>query len=426
VSKGPTEATSARARLRRWWPWLVLSAILHLPFTPIGPLLGLLTLLLRLHTGVPNEPVEELVGIPVELLADPAPMAEVPPPATAEGAAVVVTPPKPKPPKAAFKDAGAPDASTDAGVADAAVAVDLDGGLADADTSPTDASTADAGVGGRDPFAIAGELGKFQKGNVNVQIHLFVEPLKHHPAGRVIAGFLSQEPQWQEFLGPGGLDLLNNFSRIVIMAPQLIPSTQAGAFVEYTGDASLIRNAVDALVERSEGAHWETKNKKPVAYVNLAGGERVFILYPNHGVAIVPPKAAEQLIALTRFPPLAKPTTDEEVLQLMLKTPHRVRAFKHFGVAVPTSISMARVFVGGTPNGGAEIRLELEDESPQAAAAHAPDLEQDLAKVTMGLFSLRLNPEGSRILGEARLSPLIVGGVLREIQKRLPPRAPNP
>jgi hypothetical protein len=444
---------STNQRLKRWWPWIVLSAILHLPFTPAGPWLGLLSLLVNLHAVSPDEPIEQFVGIPVELLAAPAPApeAEIPPATGAQGDVVVVTPPKPKTkkkPEAEPVDAGLPEpvrdsgpgdekvadadlgdaGASDAGAPDAAIAADA----GDADAGGTDAgsmfassdagTSSDAAVERPDPFAIAGELGKFQRGNVNVRIQLFVEPLKRHPAGSVIASFLMVEPQWREFLGPGGLNPLDDFSRIVIMGPQLVDSSQVGVFLEYTGDTATIRKAIDALVQHSEGGRWETKSKKPVAHVHAAGSERVIVMYPNHGVAIVPPKLAEQMTALPKFPALGDAGSEDEVLQLLLKTPYRVRAFKRFGVDVPKTIELARLSVSGMKNGGAQVRIELEDESAQAAASHAPDLERDLAKTTMGLFSLRLNAEGSRIVGEARLSPLIVAGVLREVQTRLGPK----
>lgn len=445
VFPGNSRANSTRQRWRRWWPWLVLSAILHLPLTPLGPLFGLLSLLIHMQAGIPDEPVEELVGIPIELLRAAAPPDESPAATAAAEDAVVLTPPKPKPekkPKLEASDAGLPDAaiedasvdaSVDAGTPDASTLVDAGMGaadagvlvgLGDAGTIRDDAGAGDAGAPKPDPFALAGELGRFQKGNVNVRVHLFVDELKRHPASGVIANLLGREPQWQQFLGPSGLDPLNDFSKIVIMGPQLVDSSQVGIFVEYRAEASAIRKAVDALVQRTEGARWETKNKKPVALVHAAGGDRVIILYPNHGIAIVPPKPAEQLIKLGKFPTLASPTTEREILQVMLKTPHRVRAFKRVGVEVPKSVSMARIFVGGTANGGATVRLELDDESPDAAATHAPDLERAMAKVTMGLFSLRLNAEGAQIRGEAQLSPLIVAGVLREVQKRLLPTPP--
>lgn len=437
MSSGTNIAQTTRQRLRRWWPWLVLSAILHLPLTPLGPLFGLLSLLVRMEANVPDEPVEEFTGIPVELLAEQAPAPEAAPPVPAPAAnenAVVIAPPKPKSPKkpkVVPVDAGLPDASldagSDAGVADASLAADagLDAGVPPPDAgvaSPDDAGLGDAGTKRPDPFAIAGELGKFQKGNVNVRIHLFVEPLKAHPAGAVIADLLSREPQWEQFLGPSGIDPLQAFTKIVIMGPQLVDSSQVGIFLEYQGEPAAMRKAVDALVQRTEGARWETKNKKPVARVHAAGGDRVIILYPNHGIAIVPPKPAEQLVTLSRFPTLVSPTNENEILQLMLKTPYRVRAFKRAGIDVPQSISMARVFVSGNRNGGASLRLELDDESPEAAGSHGPELERDLSRLTMGIVGIRFSVEGSTIIGEANVSPLIVGQILRDVKKRFLPK----
>lgn len=397
---------------------------------------------------MPDEPIEELLGIPVELLAEQMPAQAAPVEEQSERSAepsVVIAPKpkKPKKPKLDPVDAGLADAAVDAAAADASVDAGADAAVADASvisdaglpdagqpsvfgdagTTPSaDAGILDAGVRRPDPFAIAGELGKFQKGNVNVRVHLFVEHLKQHPAGSVITDLLLRDPQWQDFLGPSGLNPLENFSKIVIMGPQLVDSSQVGVFLEYKADSAVIRKAVDALVQRSDGARWETKNKKSVAHVHVAGGDRVIILYPNRGIAIVPPKAAEQLIGLSKFPPMVSPSDDDEVLQLMLKTPHRVRAFKRAGLDVPKSIALARTFVSGTKNGGASIRIELDDESPEAASAHAPDLERDLSKLTMGVLSLRFRVEGAMIVGEAKVSPLIVAGILRDVQKRFLPK----
>jgi len=51
---------------RRALRWLLVSIAIHLPFTPLGPLFGLLALLSR--PVQPANPIEELHGIPIELL----------------------------------------------------------------------------------------------------------------------------------------------------------------------------------------------------------------------------------------------------------------------------------------------------------------------------------------------------------------------
>ena len=52
---------------RRWWRWVVLSLVLHLPLSPAVPLLGLVSLFLG-RVELPEEPKEALEGIPIEFL----------------------------------------------------------------------------------------------------------------------------------------------------------------------------------------------------------------------------------------------------------------------------------------------------------------------------------------------------------------------
>ena len=59
---------------RRALRWLLVSIAIHLPFTPLGPLFGLLALLSS--PPQPAPPIEELHGIPVELLQSTQPAPE--------------------------------------------------------------------------------------------------------------------------------------------------------------------------------------------------------------------------------------------------------------------------------------------------------------------------------------------------------------
>lgn len=444
VKSAPRHLELAADRVRRWWPWLLASLLLHLPFTPIGPLVGLLSLLLHLRSDIPDEPVEDLLGIPVELLTDP----EVPAPtlaaaAPAEPEGVVVAPPKPKTRKPLDKDApdaGVPDAGpllADAGLSDAGVpeaiadAAVADGGLNDAgplDGGPGDAGAGDAGAPKPDPFAIAGDFPLAPKTNANVKIHLFTSALQNHPAGRAIAALLKSEPQWQDFLGPGGVDPIRDLSRIVIYGPQLADSSKIGVLLEYANDSEAVRLAVDALVKRTEGARWATENKKPVAYVKAADADRVIIFFPGKIIAIVPPGPVQtQLIAAKKAPSLPKGTDDSVVFQGSLRTPHRVKPIRRMGVEIPQSIAEARLFVSTLRNGGATLRLEMVDESAEAAAAHLVDLERQISVLTMGLVSLQWRTEQQAaakgteqlIIAEAQLSPGQITAILIFINQQI-------
>jgi hypothetical protein len=425
-----TRAQLAADRVRRWWPWLVLSFLLHLPVTPLGQFLGLLGILTRLYDEVPAEPIETLEGIPVELLEGPATEANAVTAATVpDGDAVVIAPPKPKLlPKLVKKpepiDAGVPDvdastpADLDAGVATGGVG---DGGVSDGGVRELDAGVApDAGSQKRDPFAIAGDFPKAPKSNVNVKIHLFTTNLQKHPAGRAIASLLAGEQQWQDFLGPGGLDPIQDISRIVIYGPQLVDSSKVGVFLEYSTETEDVKKAVDALVKSSENGHWATENNKRVAYVKAASAERVIIFFPGKLIAIVPPGPVhEQLVAAKRMPALPEPGNAYEVFQGALRTPYRVSFFKNFGIEIPKSISEAKLFISTLPNGGASLRLELIDESPESARQHLDEFERQISALTFGMVGSDWKTDTSTIVAEAALSPIQVGRVLSEVNERI-------
>ena len=433
VKPAATRIELAANRLRRWWPWLLVSLLIHLPLTPLGPVLGLLGLVMRLNHDIPDEPVENLEGIPVELLSSPQPD-EAPPPVAADlhdepvSAVAATKKPKPqKPKRPELPDAGAPDAS----VPDAGTATELDAGLNDAGTGDAGIADAgsvsadagvptDAGTPTKDPFAIAGDFPTPPKANVNVKIHLFASALAKHPAGAAISALLSSEPQWQDFLGPGGLDPIGDFSRIAIYGPQLVDSSKVAIVLEYSGEATGVQTAVEALVKRTDGAHWTTENKKRIAYVKAAGADRVIIFFPGKLIAIVPPgPVAKQLVAWKRLPALAEPSSASEVFQGSLKTPHRVQFFRRIGVELPQSIAEARAFISTLPNGGASIRLELADESPEAAKAHIDDLERQVSALTLGLVSLHFKTEGGQIVVETKLSPIQLTGIFVRLKSEI-------
>src|SRR5258706_9635826 len=117
--RGPEAASS------RFGRFLALALALHLPLTPIGPLLGLLALLAHRGREVPEE---HLNSIPVSLLSDedleqlgmkapdqPPPSAPAPGPGD-DTAPAASSPPKPKPtpkPKPVVSRPSEPDAGVE-------------------------------------------------------------------------------------------------------------------------------------------------------------------------------------------------------------------------------------------------------------------------------------------------------------------------
>jgi hypothetical protein len=386
-------------------------------------------------------PPEDLLGIPVELLSNTSvnETANAVPEATPTPSpdSVVVTPPKTKKPKPEDVEKSALDAGvveerpSDAGIADAGTdaatdAAVVDGGATalDAAVASSDAAVADAATGEdrakRDPFAVAGNFPTPPKTNVNVKVHLFTGGIQKHPAGRAIAALLATEPQWRDFLGPGGLDPIVDLSRIAIYGPQLVDSSKVAVFLEYTIETKDVIRAVDELVRNTPGARWAKEGGKRVAYVKAASADRVVIFFPGKLIAIVPPgPVATQLLAAKGLPALPEPSDTGEVFQGFLRTPHRVRLFRRLGIEIPASVSEGRLFLSTLPNGGATAQLELVDGSPELAKAHVDELERSASALTLGLLRMNWTTDGASIHAEARLSALQIAALFGQITKEV-------
>ncbi|MGC4065807.1 MAG: hypothetical protein QM784_14390 [Polyangiaceae bacterium] len=169
-----------------------------------------------------------------------------------------------------------------------------------------------------------------------MKVHLFTSQIQKHPAGRAIAALLASEPQWRDFLGPGGIDPIVDLSRIAIYGPQLVDSSKVAVFLEYSVETKDVTSAVDELVRNTPGARWAKENGKRVAYVKAASANRVVIFFPGKLIAIVPPgPVATQLVAAKGLPALPEPSETGEVFQGFLRTPHRVRLFRRLGIENP-------------------------------------------------------------------------------------------
>ncbi len=426
VETGPQQRGRRNTR-RRLWLWVLLSFLLHLPFSPLGPILGLMSWSSRFR-DVPNEPVEALVGIPIELLTDDsAPSQPVAPPVSKSDPALTdpegPTPSKPKKPVDAGVDSGV-DAGSDGGP-DAGLDASLDAGEDAGEDAAVDAGPSkdagDAGDGGalaapvasatppeKDPFAVTGDFAQVAKSNTNVKLHLWTKPLRTHPLGADIAQLLANEPQWKSFLGDGAINPLTDLDTIVLYGPQLVDSSQVGAFVAFNTEPKKVRAAVDAIVARDpKGTPWKDEKKKPVARARADRADRVFVLFPNKTLAIVPPGGADAAVAVKR---IALPESDSErtVLHAYLKTPHRVKALERYGFTIPTSIASAQVTVSTTVEGGASLELRLEDASPDDATAHRPELEKQLTGLTGGLVQVTWQQSGKRLTAKLELSPFML------------------
>lgn len=366
-------------RRRRFVVWLGLSALLHLPMTPVFGLVGLLGLLKPPDDDdVPSGP--PIVAIPIDLLEEPAPEATQPP-APSEPAAPPMAveappepeapkplPPKPKPPEPA-PPAEEPAKAPESGIAD--------------------------------PVAMAGGVRRVVDANANVRLIIDAEKLREHRLGPRVGALLGRVYQWRDFLGPTGIDPVRDIDRILIAGPQLRRSEEVVAVIQHRLGRERMRAAIDMLVQRDPGGEW-LKARVPVARASADRAERHFVL-PSEQIVVVTPKSAladaERLGPRARIPTL--PGT--QLATAYVVTPWR--AFRGLPVRVPESIRWARARVVPTEDGGAVVEIEAEDETPELARAHAAELERAVAAATrldLGVLGLILGTRPQRFIQTIR------------------------
>lgn len=393
---------------------LVVSVLLHVPFTPWAALVGLLSLWSPPDDVPDSTPV---TGIPIDLIEEQAPPASAPeqpkalPDAPSDGEPVVARPIK-KPIPAKIVDAGAPDAEladagADAGASDAGRAADdagthlnaVDGGLAADGGLATDAGPpADAGAAPlSDPALVAG-VKRVADSNSNVRITLYTERIRSNPLGARVGPLLGSLYQWRDFFGPAGVDPIRDIDQIAIFGPQLRDSSNVIAVIRHHLPKARMRAAIDKIVVADKlGGEWLDAGV-PAASAHADGAERRFVLANAETVVVTPPSGYAATIDNARFMHLF-PSKGAEAAMIYLATPWR--AFLGLPVKVPESIQWARVRITPTADGGATAEIEAEDESPEKAAEDAAYLTRTadaLSQLNLGFLGSLLGQQSHRFI----------------------------
>lgn len=443
---------------------LALSLALHAPFTPVVGVLGLLRWLSPSDDDSPLVPPTE---IPVELMADligpsaageptrpadPAPKGDDPGEPTE---VATKPPPKPRPAKVPVLDAGSPDAGIpDAGAPDAAIS---DAGPSDAgplDAAPPDAGPValgdagpDAGARMAEPVALAGAARRLVSANTNVSLLIDAEKLRGHPLGRQVGSILSGIYQWRDFFGPTGIDPVRDIDRILVTGPQFRKSADVIAVIQHRLGGERMRSALGRLVEHdTEQGQWLDAGV-PIARATADRAARYFVVLSPKVVVVTPEsglKSAEKLAEgqqkKGRRAPFSIPALPGAVIATAsVATPWR--AFKPFRVRIPETIRHVRASVEPRADGGAILRIDADDESPEAAVRDAEEIQRlasSATRVDLGFFgralgvgkiefveSVSFRANGSSIIGEVTLSASQVVDVMGQIRVRLVPQPPG-
>jgi hypothetical protein len=366
--------SSDTGRKRLLW-WILVSLLLHSPFTPLVALVGLAAFF-RPVDPESDEPVEAITAIPVDLLEDMGPAGGAPPkPAEPEPAPpaeddsfkdLAADEPKPKP-----KSKPEPEEpETDADAGEEALASEEGG---------ADGGAPGPGQAIGDPVALSGAAGRIADANANVRLIVYTERIRNQPLGPRVGTLLGQAPQWRDFFGPAGLDPIKDVDRILIAGPQLRDSSQVVAVLKHNVSEGRMKQALDAIVHRDPTNGGWLDAGVPAATAKADRAERVFVM-PAPGIVVVtPPSAAKSALALgakTRFPG----PKGQEIMTAYVVTPSR--AFRGVPFRVPESIKWVKVQVLPGVDGNATAELVAEDESEESAKTNAEQIQRALEALT--------------------------------------------
>jgi len=382
------------------------SALVHIPLSPLGALLGLVGWIGPQSDSQGITDLNAITAIPVNLErdegsgtreADPAP-APVADPASDEELLEDLLD---------DEESVALPEELDAGIEDA-TAEDLDAGL-DGDVEDAgldaaeDAAPADAGSEGgvgtvRDPVALSGSAAKVVDANAHVRLMVMADRVRKHPLGWRVQQLLRNTYQWQDFFGPGGIDPITDVDRILIAGPQLRNSSQVIAVLQHKVSQDRLRRAVDQLVRRDPSGGWLDAGV-PAATAAADDAERVFALPGPNVVVVAPPSARDFLLSLKADTEIEDPP-GTEAINLHLDTPWR--ALRGLPFTVPKSIEWAWITVTPTPDGGAVGRVVALDESPEAAKRSASYMQRLLGPYLLldAVEKVDFRAQDRRILGE--------------------------
>ncbi len=386
---------AAPARKLSWF--LAIAALLHLPLTPLGPLLGLLSLL---HWPSPEPPPDSLNSIPVSLLSPeemeqlglgtpppPAPPPEAAEPKAEDEAPAEPAPPKPKPkpkprPKPAVRyDGGALE--SDAGAKPAATPPD--GGVRPMASAVAAATPPDGGAPAEpkskpDPLALAGKAASVADPNANVRFLLLNDRIRALPIAPRIGQLVARLPQWRSFFGPAGLDPIRDIKGIYVAGPQFRVSDEVVVVVSYNVTAAVMHKAVDGIVNHPPKGEW-LDAPIPAARAHADRADRIFVLPKSKIVLMVPPHLKDDAIA--KAPRMAFPAVggDAAVVAFVAK-PWRALMGLRLPVDVPHSIASVSLSLSPTADGGAVLHVDAVDESPEVARDDAALLTRAINTMT--------------------------------------------
>jgi hypothetical protein len=283
------------------------------------------------------------------------------------------------------RDTGADGALDDGG----AIALSLDdGGVGDADLDGAVASGDGGGGwgGASDPGILAGAP---ESGPPNIVLIVNARVVRSHPVGARVGPLLSAIPQWDDFMAGSNIDPVKDGEWLLIYGPSLINTSRDAIVIHYNANDAVVDHAIDLIRTRSHnGAPFDAGVPGVKATLGHADrAPRVFLRFPSHVVAVVPPEAAHKQavhwsknakVLMGKIPPGA-------AVWMKVMQPSNHLKDRDGDPVIPASASQLILWVSPNADGTADVRAEASCADAAAAADAAAKLRAFMQRQNAGL-----------------------------------------
>lgn len=329
------------------------------------------------------EEVDGEAAIPVDLLSPedtpppPPPPEEVKPPAEddkGQTPPVATVRPRPTPDAGAPRDGG-PDAAIDAAPSDAGAGTSLDGAVA----------LADAGSGGpRDPQAIVGAAGDIQVDKVLVMVVVNAEVIRKSPSGPTLAALLRRVDQWDQFMRGTDIDPVKDIDWIIISGPSIQNTTRDVVLIHYSASDAKVDHAMDVVAGNyPQGGAFDAGASGMKAVRSFSDGAERVVLQPRpHVLAVVPTSAAAKVARQLAAANVPAHVRKGEALYLRVVDPH------HPMPQIPAELSELRLRIVPTDDDGADVLLDGDTASAEAARKAAGEIQALLSSINGSMIGM--------------------------------------
>jgi hypothetical protein len=201
-------------------------------------------------------------------------------------------------------------------------------------------------------------------GKPGVTLGLWFSSMRDHPLGKRLTEIATCDVEWRTFVGLG-VNLLKDFEGVLVVGPNLTDSGQMTAAVRHNLPSQRVHDVMDKLVQKSgKSGHWIAPD---VATAKLGRVQRVLIPKQEDLFFVAPNKGWQALHDVKE--PLRVPSADGRSASLVVVQPNRL--LERVGLSLPRRLSEMRLEVFANADQSIDIKIELEDSSPQAAKQDA-------------------------------------------------------